>query len=186
MASRSRSVVEQQERAQGALRALYLGELAGIRQERAEALRRAERQLDRLARLLHNAHEAGIGLSEIGRVVGLSRQTLYQLRARYSENVGDVRLAVLQATVGGTTVKQIVSAVGRTGAEVEAVLVGLEAEGWVRRPEPDDFLDDLGGPAGPPAIDWLMTVEGVRALESWSMVDEGSGTVVDEESGAAR
>ena len=103
-----------------------------------------------------------MGLSEISRAVDVSRPTLYQLRARYSDNPGDVRLAVLQETIGGKTVEAIVEAVKRRRSEIEQVLADLEEHGWIRTPTPDDYdyADEDPG-------DWVMTVEGLAALEAW-------------------
>ena len=61
------------------------------------ALLQAEQQLDRLARLLPNALAGGLSLAEISRVTGVSRPTLYELKARYDDSDADLRLAVLQA-----------------------------------------------------------------------------------------
>ena len=100
----------------------YLGEAASIGLKRAEALRVAEEQLDKLARLLPNAIDAGIGVSEIARVADVSRPTLYELRARYSDNWRYVLLGVLQATLVGGSSSDIAELIGRSLAEVDALL----------------------------------------------------------------
>src|SRR5580704_10596521 len=85
------------QKGQGIVRALHESELANAGNERVQALRRAEDQLDRIARLLPGALEAGVGMTEIARITGVSRPTLYELRARYADSARDLRLAVLQA-----------------------------------------------------------------------------------------
>lgn len=163
MPEETRKSLEQRERARGALRALYLGEAAEIGRKRAEALRDAEAQLDRLARLLPNAIGAGVALSEIARIAEISRPTLYQLRARYSDDPGDLRLGVLQATAAGeVTAGDIAEIIGRPRYEVNAVLTDLEQRGWVHS-EPIEYRDGSGADWA-----WGLLAAGLDALEGWS------------------
>lgn len=85
-----------QEKGRALVRGLHLSELQASGAARAMALHEADVQLDRIARLLPDALQAGLSLAEIARVAGVSRPTLYELRARYGGSVGDMRLAVLQ------------------------------------------------------------------------------------------
>jgi DNA-binding phage protein len=168
MAEQERSAVQQREKARGALRALYLGELTAIGQRRAQALRAAEEELELLGRLLTNAIDAGIGLSEIARVAGVSRPTLYELRARHSDRPGDLRLAVLQSTAdGGVTVRELAESLNKPVSDVEPVLVELKERGWVHE-EPIEYVDGGRG--------WLWTLglAGLKALEHWTFTDARS------------
>ena len=165
MNEEQRTRVEQREKARGTLRARYLGEAADIGGRRADALHEAETQLDRLARLLPNAITAGIGLSEIARASGISRPTLYQLRARYSDDPGDIRLGVLQATAeGDVTADDVATLLERPRAEVVAVLDELEDRGWITK-HPIEYRDGSGR-------DWVygLVVAGLDALEGWTFV----------------
>ena len=85
------------EKTRGTVRALHLRELERAGAGRAAALQAADEHLDRIARLLPDALQAGLSLTEIARVAGISRPTLYELRARYGADASDVQLAVLQA-----------------------------------------------------------------------------------------
>jgi CRP-like cAMP-binding protein len=163
MSEESRKNVERREKARGTLRALYLGEAAEIGRKRADALREAEAQLDRLARLLPNAIGAGVALSEIARIAEISRPTLYQLRARYSDDPRALRLGVLQATAAGeVTASDIAESLGRPRDEVSAVLTELEERGWVNS-DPIAYRDGSGGDWG-----WGLLPLGLDALEGWS------------------
>jgi len=162
MGEEERSVLQQREKARGALRALYLGEAASIGRQRAIALREIDEQLDKLARLLPNAVDAGIGLAEIARVAGVSRPTLYQLKARYSDNPGDVRLAVLQATLERGTTREIAVRLSRSVDEVGGLLREFEDSGWVGW----DVDDDDGN-----EVVWYLGLEGLVALERWTFAD---------------
>lgn len=144
MSDDQRQAVEQRERARGALRALYLGELAAIGRRRSEALREADAQLGRLATILSNVVSAGIGVAEIARATEVSRPTVYKLLPVSQDKPRDIRLAVLQATLDGSTVKQIAKVVRWPAQEVEALLMTFEQRGWVRRDGPTWWLDQAG------------------------------------------
>jgi DNA-binding MarR family transcriptional regulator len=172
MGEEERSVLQQREKARGALRALYLGEAVAIGRRRARALREAEEQLDKLARLLSNAVDAGIGLAEIARVADVSRPTLYQLKARYSDNPVDVRLAVLQATLERDTVREIAARLGRSVDEVAALLSEFEDRGWVGWE-----VDDEDGNE----VVWHLGLEGLAALERWTFPEGTEGADSEDE-----
>ena len=87
----------EREKSRATVRALHLRELEAAGAARAAALKAADEYLDRIARLLPDALNAGLSLTEISRVAGTSRPTLYELRGRYGEEASDLQLAVLQA-----------------------------------------------------------------------------------------
>ena len=153
------------------MRAIYLGEAASIGVRRAEALRVAEEELDKLARLLPNAIDAGISISEIARVADVSRPTLYELRARYSENWRYVLLGVLQATLAGGSSGEIAERIGRPLSQVEALLGQLEDQDFV-------FSEDVEYPEGEKGWIWRMSMKGLTALEEWTF-DENEGVGQD-------
>src|SRR5947208_54840 len=106
----------QREKRRATVRGLHLAELDDAGRARADALSRADEQLDRIARLLPDALRAGLTLTEIARVTGVSRPTLYELRGRYGEAASDVQLALLQsiATRGPLSVDDLFQHVGRS------------------------------------------------------------------------
>lgn len=120
MSEDPRQAVQYRERGKAAVRSLFLAELEDLRHKRTVALREAEEQLDCLARLLPNALEAGISVSEIARAADVSRPTLYQLRGRYSKRAGDLRLTVISvvASRGDMYREQIVEAIGADKAAI--------------------------------------------------------------------
>jgi DNA-directed RNA polymerase specialized sigma24 family protein len=154
-----RTAVERRERARGALRALYLGELADIGRRRQDALAEADRQLDRLLHLVLNVGDAGIGVAEIARMADVSRPTVYKLLPRARDNLRDMRLAVLQLTLDGATAREISKAVRCPQGEVEAMLLDFEQRKWVvqRRPGTGRREDPV----------WLLDAGGVDAIEEW-------------------
>jgi len=86
--------------------------------QRAAALKAAEAQLERVARLLPNALGAGLSLTEISRLTDVSRPTLYQLRARQTAAEGNVRLAILQtvANHGWTDRETLIESISSNSA----------------------------------------------------------------------
>ena len=161
---------------QGIVRALHESELANAGAERADALRRADYQLDRVARLLPDALDAGLGMTEIAQLTGVSRPTLYELRARYSDSERDLRLAVLQALMHRETSFPDVlpDHLRRPAAEIRHVLDDFLKRGWI------EWDVDGGEPREPPAsgelpfvqaedmdYPYAVTMEGYEALERW-------------------
>lgn len=159
MVDEERRAVERRERARGSLRALYLGELADIGRRRQEALAEADRQIDRLAHLVLNAVDGGVGVSEIARMANVSRPTVYALLPRARDKVRDMRLAVLQLTLDGTTAREISKTLGCPRDEVEALLLGFQQRGWVVQRYP------VTGRREDPV--WLLAGGGVEAIEEW-------------------
>jgi hypothetical protein len=123
------------EKGKATVRALHLSELEAAGAARARAIAEADKQLDRVARLLPDALSGGLSLSEIGRVARVSRQTLYELRARYSDSDGDLRLAVLQsvAWMQPTTADEV----AEQEVEFDLTAAGVSTlDNWV-------FIEDL-------------------------------------------
>lgn len=129
-------------------------------------LLRRNRQLDRVARLLPDALSGGLSLSEIGRVAGVSRQTLHELRARYSDSEGDLRLAVLQsvAWMQPTTADEVAEHLGRDVGDVTGTLSDFVSE---------DLLDvghrrtDDGE-----EVEFDLTVAGANTLDNWVFIED--------------
>jgi Homeodomain-like domain len=146
---------------------LHARGLAEAGAARAIALEEADKQLDRIARLLHDALQGGVSMTEIARVTGISRQTLYELRGRYGDTA-DLRFAVLQslATQGPSAAWRVAEHVGRPEAEVHALLAEFIDQGLAGWDLPDD-VPFAGGD-----FECYLTLQGLRALEEWSFTDE--------------
>lgn len=120
----SREDTLRHEKGKALVRALHLSELAAASKARELALHEAENQFDRVARLLPDALNGGISMTEIARVTGISRPTLYELRARYGGSVGDLRLAILQAIIANhaVTVAALSERLGRPSEDISLVV----------------------------------------------------------------
>jgi DNA-binding phage protein len=156
-----------QARSDSVIRALHVRGLSEAGAARAAALEEADRQLDRIARLLHDALAGGVSMTEIARVTSVSRQTLYELRGRYGDTA-DLRLAVLQAlaTQYPATVLGLAEHLGRPESEVGQIVRELMDEGLAEWEF--DVRVEEGGRA------CAMTAAGLHALEQWSFADYGS------------
>src|SRR4051794_1435705 len=112
----------QVEKARAAIRSLHLTELEDAGRARGAALERADAGLQRIAARLQDALEAGIGLTEIARVTGVSRPTLYELRGRHSDSPRDLTLALLQliGTRGAVPAPNLSAGMGRPESEYRA------------------------------------------------------------------
>ncbi|HEV2058198.1 MAG TPA: hypothetical protein VGR11_02505 [Solirubrobacteraceae bacterium] len=170
----------------GILRALHESELESAGAARAEALRRADQELDRIARLIPDALGAGLSMTEIGRFTGVSRPTLYELRARYSDAPRDLRIAVMQALMTQDTSHPdaIAEHLGRSAAEVRPIIDDFLARQWIAYdfdgPRSRLESDQKGGvavvdDAGAETL-LSVTLAGYEALERWRFdADEGKG-----------
>ncbi len=158
------------EKGKALVRALHLSELSAAGDARALALHEAEQQLDRVARLLPDALEAGISMTEIARVTKISRPTLYELRGRYSGSVGDLRLAILQAVIASNavTTDMLAERLGRPRQDISLV-VDEFLHGELLREEPEEVGED----------EWEqqlhLTLEGLRFLEHWQFEADVAG-----------
>src|SRR5436305_1392351 len=112
-----------QEKGKAVVRGLHSSELEGAGAARSAALREADAQLDRIARLLPDALQSGLTLAEVARLTGVSRPTLYELRGRYG-SIGDVRLAILQVLASRPRVatRDLATIVGREWRELRPVV----------------------------------------------------------------
>jgi hypothetical protein len=172
----------QRQKGKGIVRALHESELANAGADRADALRRAEYQLDRIARLLPDALDAGLGMTEIAKLTGVSRPTLYELRARYSDSPRDLRLAVLQAVMRRETSfpDALPGHLGRPNEEIQPVIDEFVAKGWIEwdvdSGEPRDLPDDGGRVFAINDSDmvypYTVTLDGYEALERWKFDEE--------------
>jgi predicted transcriptional regulator len=105
-------------------------------------------------------------LSEIARVAGVSRQTLYELRARYSDSDGDLRLAVLQsiAWMQPATAGEVAEHLGRDAGEIARTLSDFVSDDLVdvasRRTE--DGED----------VEFDLTATGSNTLDNWVFVED--------------
>lgn len=155
------------------MRALHLSELETAGTARTIALHEAEKQLDRVARLLPNAIQAGISITEIARVTGVSRPTLYELQGRYGGSLGDLRLGVLQTIA----LRQPISndqlrLLFNDRAELEQVVVDFADKGLIE-------LDAEQTPDGYVAM-LLLGPDGYEALERWDFEFEVEETAHSE------
>jgi transcriptional regulator with XRE-family HTH domain len=159
----------QLEKARALVRALHLTELENAGQARAAALATADSELQRIATRLPDALEAGISLSEIARITGVSRPTLYELRGRTSEEPRDLTLALLQliATRGAMPVHDVADALGRPAREYEPVLDDLIRRGLTH--------EDVDEEAEPPVAVYVLTARGEDLLENWEFVSAEEG-----------
>lgn len=153
-----------QARSSSVIKSMHVRGLAEAGAARAAALQEAEQQLDRIARLLHDALQGGVSMTEIARVTGVSRQTLYELRGRYGDTA-DLRLALLQAlgTQYPARIPELADHLGRPEDEVLRLFSELKDEGLAEWELEVNFEDgDFAG---------VMTAAGLRALEEWSLDD---------------
>ena len=153
------------DRGRALVRTLHLSELEAAGAARRLALHQADEQLDRIARLLPDALKGGLTLSDVARASGVSRPTLYELRARFTDQPGDLRFGVLQAVARMQMVshEDVAEHLGRDAGEVFGVLRGLHEEKLVelevRQTEEGD--EDQ----------WGLTPEGYETLEAWRFQD---------------
>jgi DNA-binding MarR family transcriptional regulator len=167
MTTTDREDMFRRERGKALVRALHLGELQAAGAKRALALDEAEEQLDRIARLLPDALHGGLTMTEISRVTGISRPTLYELKARYGDSVGDLRLAVLQSiALKASTSGEIADRLKRDHSDVGSAI------GEYQRNELVDFepveLEDGED------LEYSLTLKGLETLEHWQFEDEQS------------
>jgi hypothetical protein len=107
---------------------------------RAEALREADHQLDRIARVLADAVDSGLSLTDVARITGVSRPTLYQLRARYGESHTHLRVGILQAVAeaGWASLGHLVDSLGRPEGDLWPVLSDFVDTGAMELEPSDD------------------------------------------------
>jgi predicted transcriptional regulator len=159
-----RRATMQREKGRGLVRALHLSELQAAGAARDLALHEAEQQLDRIAKVLPDALGAGMSMSEVARVTGVSRPTLYELRGRYADR--DLTHAVFQtiANRGRARQSDLVEHVGRPWTQIQQVLTDLLAQGMLE----EDFNEDQENPA----MELWLTEAGFDALEHYKFAED--------------
>lgn len=132
--------------------------LGAIAQARAAALREADEQLQRIGRLLPDALDAGISIAHAGRVTGVSRPTLYELRAKYGDGAIDFNFTVLDtiARRGSLRASELKH---RLGDSAWSHVLDLQRQGLLE-------LEPEATPAGDAALVGL-THQGFELLEHW-------------------
>jgi hypothetical protein len=92
-----REVALRQERGKGLVRTLHRHELEEAGRLRRQSEDEADRQLERIASHLPGALAAGLSLTEISRVTGVSRPTLYELQKGEAGWARDLAFEALSA-----------------------------------------------------------------------------------------
>lgn len=144
------------ERRRALVRALNVSELREAGDARTAALEAADAELERIGALLPGALQAGLSLAEISRLTGVSRPTLYELKARKAEVTQDLRLEILQALAvsGAQNADELTTNLGRKKSQVRPMLKALEERGWIAA--------DVGSESR-----FSLTRDGEGALETW-------------------
>lgn len=144
------------------LQQLHRDELEQAGTARRSALDQAETQLGHIRRLLPGAVRSGLSVSEIARITGVSRPTLYDLlRTAAGADSPDLRVLASVSTAPLST-KEIGSVTGIRKKAVDEVLGRLIQKGWVEELVPSR-------PRDPSA--YAATDAGERALAEWDLVD---------------
>lgn len=154
------------EKGRAIVRTLHANALQEAGAARRAALETAEAELDRIARLMPAALKGGLSLAEIARVTGVSRPTLYELRARYSESDADLRLAVLQtlATEGALSESELSRRLGGPRKGLSALIQALLDQGFL-----DGGVEE--GDDGPYPL-FSLSPQGLDLLEHWTFEEE--------------
>ena len=163
MAAKSQPV--HKEKARSVVRALHLGRLESAGTARASALQEAEQHLDQIARALPAALQAGLTLTEIARATGVSRPTLYELRARYSDAPMDLSLGVLQtiASHGPITEADLRARINRAPKEISRTMADFQRQFFI------DF--DVEEHEDGKSLIYFLTGKGYELLEHWTFED---------------
>ena len=174
MAPTPRDLHLRREKGHALVRALHLSELQAAEAARTLALHEADQQLDRIAHRLPEAIAAGISITEIARVTNVSRPTLYELRARYSDDERDLRFAVLQTILSHGPIDRhgVAERLERTRAEVDAFVDELVKDGAV--------TEDINPDLPEPIMEVYVTEQGLADFEGWDFdeftQDKGGST----------
>ncbi len=146
------------EKALGAMRGFHLRALEEAGRARGAALEEADQQLQRIGRLLPDALDAGISMAYAGRVTGVSRPTLYELRAKYGEGAVDFNFTLLDTLDRRGPLPEH-ELKHRLGASVREHVTDFQRQGLVDL-EPEET------PEGTVAV-VALTHEGLELLEAW-------------------
>ena len=168
MHDRKRQETLNREKGRAVVRALHLSELESAGRARVAALEQAEAELDRIARALPDALDAGLTISEIARLTGVSRPTLYELQHRFGDD-RNLWLGVMQviANHGSVGSGAIAKRLARPPKQVGKIVTELVQDGFVE----EGFNDD---PENPAMQCWL-TDKGFAALEHFRFADDEDG-----------
>jgi transcriptional regulator with XRE-family HTH domain len=144
-------------RSKATVQALYRSELREAGEARRAAMAEAEWQLERIGKFLAGATAAGLSLSEVARITGMSRPTLYELLKR-GERTGDARFDLLAALAAGGSLRlaDLVEGLARPESFAKRLVRALVAQGLVAA------VGEDGG-----ATEYELTVPGEEALLSW-------------------
>jgi DNA-binding MarR family transcriptional regulator len=140
----------------GLLQNVHATELARAGEARQAALDQAEAELERIAEILPSATSAGLSLSEISRITGVSRPTLYDLRRR-SGGTPDADLEVLATLAADGPLREgdLMEATGESVGRIRTALERHDSKGWVERVE------------GATGTVFSLTSDGRKALDEW-------------------
>jgi DNA-binding MarR family transcriptional regulator len=161
MSATGRDQEIRQARNRALVNTLHRHELEDAGEARRIAEAAAVAQLDRIARHLPGALNAGLSLAEISRITGVSRPTLYELQKRYGR-VADPRFEVLAglASEGPQTVKELASRLEEDAEKVRRIVRDLTRRAWAERV--GDSPERGGGLVG-------LTTHGEDALAGWEL-----------------
>lgn len=145
-------------RGKAVLQTLHARELEEAGAARQAALDEAEVQLDRIGELLPGALSAGLSISEIARLTGVSRPTLYELQRR-SGGARDLDLEVLAAVsaAGPQSESELSESLDVPEAGVRPITKRLISKGWLERLE------------GARGTLFAATDDGSAAVETWDL-----------------
>jgi transposase-like protein len=169
MDDRKRQETLKREKGRAVVRALHLSELESAGRARVAALKQAEAELDRIARALPDALDAGLTISEVARLTGVSRPTLYELQHRYGDD-RNLWLGVMQviANNGSVDSSAIAKRLSRPPKQVAKIVKELVEDGFVE----EDFNEDPDYPA----MECWLSDKGFAALEHFRFADDEDGT----------
>lgn len=171
--SAPRSIHDKVRRERNRARALLAGlsrealEVAGDRIQAAQD--QLDEEIDRVAIHVAGAVNAGIPMSEIAKLTGLSRQKLYELKKRGGGDRDDLpyrALAVL-AGAGALDSGQLASNLEVDADEIEPVVRSLLTQGWVR-----PLITQYQGGASMTLL--KLAEPGEAALEDWLLSGLGN------------
>jgi len=153
----------QREKGRGVVRGLHLEALEQAGQSRADALRVADEQLQHIGRLLPDALDAGLTIAEIGRITGVSRPTLYELRTKYGDTGVDFNFTLLQTVAlrGPLPISEIKDRLGQSSDGLTKHLQPFVDQGLID-------IDVEQSPEGDVALA-VLTARGLEQLEAWEL-----------------
>ncbi len=99
-----------------------------------EAQRDLDRELARIGRNVAGAQAAGISISDVAEMTGLSRQKIYELRDRHGAGMEELSYRILaQLAAGGAqSAEQLAGSLKQDPGPVQSAVGEMLAEGWLR------------------------------------------------------